>query len=321
LAAGHRHRAHENQNGCGRTRTCEARRRQIYSLVRLPLRHTPAITPRTGVEPVPTPRQGVMTTVTPTRPHKTSGRAGESNPRHDIHSVGCCHYTMLTISETQAEEEGLEPSSLYGRPRLADACDKPIFASLPGEKREAKIEKREEDGTARKFSLLATHFSLLPSMSPPGIEPGFRASHARVVFRSTTGTSLPSRFSLLTSRFYSSLPSPGVEPGPRRSKRRMISISPRRRFVHFPGRTRTGNAELEAPSDRPFHHGDSGGSPQTKTPRKPAGGRSGLWGSVERLRFKLRLPATRPAIAPQRANAKAPRVAISMRQARRPAAG
>jgi hypothetical protein len=42
-----------------------------------------------------------------------SGRPGESNPRHDIHSVGCCHYTKVAVR--QAEEEGVEPSPpVYG---------------------------------------------------------------------------------------------------------------------------------------------------------------------------------------------------------------
>jgi hypothetical protein len=56
----------------------------------------------------------------------STGRAGESNPRHDIHSVGCCHYTKLANTSAiatrsraaphvhaelcKAEEEGLEPS-------------------------------------------------------------------------------------------------------------------------------------------------------------------------------------------------------------------
>src|SRR5436190_7397956 len=39
----------------------------------------------------------------------------------------------------------------------------------------------------------------------------------------------------------------------------------------LPGRNRTGNAELEAPSDRPFHHGES---PSRRT-GEPASGRMG----------------------------------------------
>ena len=119
-----------------------------------------------------------------------TGRARESNPGRDIHSVECCHYTKLAVDiRFTAEEEGLEPSPPMGRPRLADACDKPVFASLP--LAEARIEKRvasseKGNGTSSDFSLLDSDFS--HPMPPPGIEPGFRASHARVVFRSTTGT-------------------------------------------------------------------------------------------------------------------------------------
>src|SRR5690242_4021874 len=65
--------------------------------------------PRTGLEPVPTPRQGAMRTLTPTRlshlnPTNT-GRARESNPGRDIHSVVCCHYTKLAI-DTRSSGRG-----------------------------------------------------------------------------------------------------------------------------------------------------------------------------------------------------------------------
>src|SRR5213593_2543133 len=74
-----------------------------------------------------------MRTLTPTRPMhilSVQGRARESNPGHDIHSVGCCHYTKLAM-RFSAEEGGFEPSGPPGPARLANACDQAVFASLP----------------------------------------------------------------------------------------------------------------------------------------------------------------------------------------------
>src|SRR5688500_7327851 len=69
-----------------------------------------------------------MRTLTPTRPirlHQTSGRYGESNPRHDVHSIGCCHYTRSADlrSKTKRKRRDSNPHRPTGRPRLANACD------------------------------------------------------------------------------------------------------------------------------------------------------------------------------------------------------
>src|SRR5258707_11107304 len=80
-------------------------------------------------------------------------------------------------------------------------------------------------------------------MPPPGIEPGFRASHARVVVRSTTGTAIASaRIRTRNAAFEaphdhpfqhggflgtsSSEPVAGVEPATRRYEGRVMPTSP-----------------------------------------------------------------------------------------------
>ena len=67
--------------------------------------------------------------------NRLSGRAGESNPRHDIHSVACCHYTKLAITNFLAaglaqrvqtprrKRRDSNPHRPNERPRLANACD------------------------------------------------------------------------------------------------------------------------------------------------------------------------------------------------------
>src|SRR5688572_6451063 len=72
-----------------------------------------------------------MRTLTPTRPrllsHSHTGRLGESNPRHDVHSIGCCHYTRSAdfklFSFGQRKRRDSNPHRPTGRPRLANACD------------------------------------------------------------------------------------------------------------------------------------------------------------------------------------------------------
>ena len=136
-------------------------------------------------------------------------------PRHSQCRVLPLHQTRRLDIRFRAEEEGLEPSPpVKGRPRLANACDKPVFASLP--LAEARIEKRV---ARREMGLLLTsHFWILTSLIPcPRQE-----SNLDFELRTLAWFSVP-------PRGRSSLPSPGFEPGPQRSKRRMISISPRGR--------------------------------------------------------------------------------------------
>ena len=156
------------QDGCGRTRTCEARRRQIYSLVRLPLRHTPESKAEGGrmnktrdsafcLHPSAllslasygsrtrsdssTGSHAESRYTNEARLRTSKGRARESNPGHDIHSVECCHYTKLANPVRSGRGGSRTLAARFtARPRLANACDKPPFASLPIEGRRSKAE-------------------------------------------------------------------------------------------------------------------------------------------------------------------------------------
>ena len=117
--------------------------------------------PHTGLEPVPTPRQGAVRTLTPIRQRYINqpfqGELGNRTLATTFTVSGAA--TTPSSPSRSAEEEGVEPSPHdIARPRLANACDE----------------------TGIRLSS--------DTLSPPGIEPGFRASHARVVVRSTTGT-------------------------------------------------------------------------------------------------------------------------------------
>ena len=146
-----------------------------------------------------------MRTLTPTR-HRLSqsntqkGASGTRTLATTFTASGAAttpEAPTSTVSCAQRKRRDSNPHRPTGRPRLANACD-------------------ETD-----IRLSSNH------MPPPGIEPGLRASHARVVIRSTTGTD---------SRFipHSSLIPP-----------------------HIPARTRTRNAAFDAPHDHPFQHGDA----------------------------------------------------------------
>ena len=138
-----------------------------------------------------------MRTLTPTRPIRAH-RGIEPSPRRSQRRVLPLHQkrhhprlaateggARLANNTTQRKRRDSNPHRPIERPRLANACDEPIFASLP------------------------KHLSFMP---PPGLEPGLQASQARVVIHSTTGTHF----------FISHISPPGLEPGTQRSKRRMI---------------------------------------------------------------------------------------------------
>jgi hypothetical protein len=71
------------------------------------------------------------------------------------------------------------------------------------------------------FCLLPSTF-ILPRIAPARNRTWNSSFAGSRGLRSTTGTLLATRYSLLTSRFFPSMPPPGFEPGTQRSKRRMI---------------------------------------------------------------------------------------------------
>ena len=162
-----------NVHGCGRTRTSGG-------LVETPDLQSGAIAalPHTRVQIIASygsrTRSNTSTgchAIRYTNETSLPGRAGESNPRHDIHSVGCCHYTKLAISEARmymrgfvnfaTEEEGLEPSppdraaALSRRVRRTD-----IRLSSLGSRQWAV-------GGRQKNSVLPSALILLPSLHAP----------------------------------------------------------------------------------------------------------------------------------------------------------
>ena len=141
---------------------------------------------------------------TSSKTDKNTGRLGESNPRHDVHSIGCCHYTRSADFRTQAEEEGLEPSP----PDRAAAFSKRVrrnrYSPLFQTHSHAPARNRTWTSSFARSRGHPFHHgdstSVIHHISPPGLEPGTQRSKRRMIIHFNTGMSLSS---LLATTGYS----------------------------------------------------------------------------------------------------------------------
>ncbi len=160
---------------------------------------------------------------------QSTGRAGESNPRHDIHSVACCHYTKLAIAtfsrwacparrqSAKRTRRDSNPHRPNERPRLANACDETdirlsskqcprqesnldfelrTLAWSPFHHRDSKPRMNDEGIRMNQKSIRLIHPSSFPPSSfrnlpPPGFEPGTQRSKRRMIIRFNTEALLP----------------------------------------------------------------------------------------------------------------------------------
>jgi hypothetical protein len=239
--------------------------------------------------------------------HQTQPNQGERGNRTLATTFTASGAATTPSSPTSAEEEGLEPSPpVTRRPRLANACDET----------DIRLSSEPAHAPARNRTWIS---SFARSRGCP-FHHGDLASSASARSRTrTTAFEAPHDLHFTTEAC-------------------LIS--------HLPGRDRTGNAELEAPSDRPFHHGDPSHkpvagiepatrpyegrviptspigrvAPQRKRPRDLCGSR-GRWPSENWTRHSRQpIPEIPPTtIAPQRQPAKATHVVAAitaMRKAR-----